>query len=292
MPRYSRTADEAFLDAIEPCGHPRDVIGGKKKKTLACNRAGCWLRTCNVYGMLKALFDDADDGVVSAIPGGVKDAGRAALYMRLEEIANQYGVGTDVYQNLFGEGTDTSAPGFYEGGKGPPSRGWSSACRARAMRACARQASRRCRAPPTRPAALCGFKVSQLPSHHPSSPSTSHWFSCLFNNQGRVAEPPLVPARREVPRCLRALCTEPPTLLTTSTRRRPRQCRLARAAAAGWRPRRRENVIKICDDDLSALPSVPIYITCTAGARVHLQLGLTGSPKCWSAAPSCCRRRW
>lgn len=168
---------KAFLDAIEPCGHPRDVIGGKKKKTLACNRAGCWLRTCNVYTMLKTLFDDAGDGVVSAIPGGVKDAGRAALYMRLEEIANQYGVGTDVYQNLFGEGTDASAPGFYEGGKGP-SFSRMVECVPRDGDVSLRKAGiKKVSGTSYKAAALCGFKVSQLPSHHPPSPSTSHLLS-------------------------------------------------------------------------------------------------------------------
>ena len=162
-----------FLDAIEPCGHPRDVIGGKKKKTLACNRAGCWLRTCNIYSMLKTLFDDADDGVVNAIPGGVKDAGRAALYMRLEEIANQYGVGTDVYQNLFGEGTDTSAPGFYEGGKGP-SFSRMVECVPRDGEVSLRKAGiKKVSGTSYKAAALCSFKASQLPSHHPSSPPPS-----------------------------------------------------------------------------------------------------------------------
>ena len=161
---------KAFLDAIEPCGHPRDVIGGKKKKTLACNRAGCWLRTCNIYAMLKKLFDEAPH---VTIPGGVKDAGRAALYMALEELAEKHREEKPhVYQNLFGEGTDTSAPGFFEGFKGP-SFSRMVECVPRKGDASLRKAGIK-KVPGTsyKAAALCGFKVSQLPSHHPPSPST------------------------------------------------------------------------------------------------------------------------
>ena len=49
-----------FLAGFTPCEHPRDELKyPKHTKTIACNRAGCWLRTCNIYAMLKKLFDEA-----------------------------------------------------------------------------------------------------------------------------------------------------------------------------------------------------------------------------------------
>ena len=161
-----------FLAGFTPCEHPRDELKyPKHTKTIACNRAGCWLRTCNIYAMLKKLFDEAPH---VTIPGGVKDAGRAALYMALEELAEKHREEKPhVYQNLFGEGTDTSAPGFFEGFKGP-SFSRMVECVPRKGDASLRKAGIK-KVPGTsyKAAALCGFKVSQLPSHHhPALPAS------------------------------------------------------------------------------------------------------------------------
>lgn len=155
-----------FLAGFTPCEHPRDELKyPKHTKTIACNRAGCWLRTCNIYAMLKKLFDEAPH---VTIPGGVKDAGRAALYMALEELAEKHREEKPhVYQNLFGEGTDTSAPGFFEGFKGP-SFSRMVECVPRKGDASLRKAGIK-KVPGTsyKAAALCGFNI--VPDNYKAS---------------------------------------------------------------------------------------------------------------------------
>ena len=160
VPRDACTSGWAFLDAIEPCGHPRRHRREEDPRVQP-PAAGWHLQ--RVQHAEDA--DDADDGVVNAILGGVKDAGRAAptrpgdrepvrrRHRRLPEPGEASTVG----------------PGLYEGGKGPPSRGYR-ACRATARRACARRASRRCRAPTRRPPSAASGEPAALPP--PPSPSS------------------------------------------------------------------------------------------------------------------------
>ena len=212
-----------FLAGFTPCEHPRDELKyPKHTKTIACNRAGCWLRTCNIYAMLKKLFDEAPH---VTIPGGVKDAGRAALYMALEELAEKHREEKPhVYQNLFGEGTDTSAPGFFEGFKGP-SFSRMVECVPRKGDASLRKAGIK-KVPGTsyKAAALCGFKVSQLPSHRPPalpaslpapssslSPLTRSWWPSSRRSSARTT-------RRAARSQRRAPRTRPSSSTTRCTR--------------------------------------------------------------------------